>query len=115
MRARLTAIVVGVNEIDPETFKALHALAGSLVSGERGADLSVVERNRGEKNARAVEVEVATINPEFAEPEAHGPANVEHLVRSIHERSLQVVFVLRRVDVPEFVGQPRLGERNAAL
>ena len=47
------------------------ALLRPLVAGRRGAHLGVVQRQGGEEDARAVEVEVAAVNPELAEAEPH--------------------------------------------
>src|ERR1051326_4578697 len=55
MRAGFAAVVVRVNVIDPKTFEALEGLASGVVSGERRANLRVVERHRRKKNARPVE------------------------------------------------------------
>ena len=85
MRARLASVVVRVNIIDPETLEAFEALAGGGVGGQRGADLRIVERDRRKKNARAVEVEVPAIDPEFAVTEPLRPAGVQHVNIGIDE------------------------------
>ena len=52
VRARLAAVVVGVNEIDPETLEAQQALLGRLVGRQRGAHLGVVQRHQRQDTSR---------------------------------------------------------------
>jgi hypothetical protein len=65
-------------------------------------------------SARAVEVEVPAIDPELAEPEAHGVVGVQEFARRIDQRDLSGQLVLGRVDVPELLGLPLLGDGDAA-
>jgi hypothetical protein len=44
--SRFTAVIVRVDEVDPETREPLHALTGAVISGPRGANLCVVQRHR---------------------------------------------------------------------
>ena len=107
VRARLAAVVVGVNHVDAEALEPLQALAARLVTGQRGADQGIVERDGGQEDARAVQVEVAAVDPELAEPESHVEGGIEHLAlfASSNER-LSGIHVPRRVQVPEPVGLP---------
>src|SRR6266850_497895 len=98
MRARLAPVVMSIDKVDPEGFQTLHAFVSGLVGGERGAYLGIIEWNRREKNARAVEVEVPPINPKLSEAEAHRPAHIERFARGIEERDFQVVDVGWRVN-----------------
>ena len=50
-----------------------------LVAGHEGTALRVVDGDGGEKDAGAVEIEVAAVDPEFAESEADGQGGVEEL------------------------------------
>src|SRR5262245_8351192 len=65
VRPRLAAIVVGIYQVDPDRLEPLEALASTCVAGQRGADLSVVERDSAKEYASSVEVEIAAVNPEF--------------------------------------------------
>ncbi len=77
--ARLATVVVRVNVVDAETLEPFQALAGGGVGGQGRAHLRIVQRNGRKKNSRAVEVEIAAINPEFAESEPLRPIGVQHL------------------------------------
>ena len=115
VRARLAAVVVRVDEVDAEALEPQQALPRRLVVRQRGPDLGIVQRHGGEEDAGAVEVEVPAVDPELAEAEAHGMAGVQHLAPGVQQRELQVVHVLRRMEVPELLGLPLLGEGDAAV
>src|SRR6266850_4076777 len=115
MRARLAPVVMSIDKVDPEGFQTLHAFVSGLVGGERGAYLGIIEWNRREKNARAVEVEVPPINPKLSEAEAHRPAHIERFARGIEERDFQVVDVGWRVNVPELVRHPLFGKSDVSF
>ena len=86
----------------PKLLSRSRLSAGAVVGGQLGADCGVVERHGGEEDAGAVQVEVAAVDPELAEPEsqvaeryrAPGP------VASSNERLREYMFA-RRVQVPE--------------
>jgi len=115
MGAWLAPVVVGVDGVDAPALESLHALPRAVVAGPRGPDLGVVEGQRTQEDARAVEVEVAAVDPELAEAEPDRMARVERLARCVEEREGEVVLVLRGVDVPELLWPPRLSEGEAAL
>src|SRR5439155_334013 len=77
--AGLATVVVRVNVIDPQTLQAFEAFASGFVGRERGTRLRIVERDRREKNARAVEVKVPAFDPELAKTEPLRPTGVQHL------------------------------------
>ena len=70
MRAGLTAVVMRVNEVDPEALVPLKSRPRGLVARHRRAALGVVERDGGQIQTRAVQVEVPALDPEFPESEA---------------------------------------------
>src|SRR5262249_36944494 len=104
--ARLTAVVVGVDEVDAEALEPPEGLDRALVVRGAGADLGVVERDGRELDAGAVQVEVAAVNPELAEPEPDGEVSVEDFVLRSEERDVCFEGVPRGVDVPEVPGLP---------
>jgi hypothetical protein len=77
VRPRLATVVVGVDEVDPEAFQPLEALAGGRIVGERGAHLRVVQRHHREMDPAAVQEEIPALDPELAEPEPDSPVGVE--------------------------------------
>src|SRR5262245_59221424 len=108
MRAGLAPVVVGVDEVDAEALESPECFDRPLVARGAGADLGVVERDGRELDARAVEVEVAAVDPELAEAEPDGEAGVQRLAGR-DERDGRLAGVARRVDVPECLRLPRLG------
>ena len=106
MVARLAAVVVCVNEIDPKTLQASHTLSGRVVVGPCGADLGVVQGNRREEDARAVEIEVPAIDPELSKSETHGKTGVQHFPISLFQGDVEVKHVPRRMDIPELLRLP---------
>src|SRR5262249_1696288 len=114
VRARLATVVMGVDEVDTEALQAFHGFARALVRRRAGADLGVVQRDGREVDARAIEEEIPAIDPELAEPEAHGIASIHHISVHLDKRDLCGQHVLWRVDVPEFLGFPFLGDGEAA-
>ena len=69
VRTRLTVVVVGIDEVDPEALQPLQALPRGRVRRLRRADLCIVQRNGGEEDARAVEVEIPAPDLDFAKAE----------------------------------------------
>jgi len=67
---------VGVDEVDAEALEPFQTLAGGLIGGQSGADLSVVQRYGTEKDASAIEEEVPALDPQLTEPEPRGPAGI---------------------------------------
>jgi len=98
--ARLAAVVVGVDAVDPEALESFEALAGGPISGQGGADLGIVQGQGGEEKSGAVEIEVPALDPELAEAEPHRPGRVEYVVVGIEKRALEGEGVVWCVDVP---------------
>ncbi len=69
VRARIAAVVVGVDKVDADALETLEALAGGVVGGERRAHAGIIHRQGTKEDARAVEVEVPAVDPQLAEPE----------------------------------------------
>ena len=83
VRARLAAVVVRVDEVDAEALQPQQALLRRLVGRRRGADWALSSGTAERKMRRAVEVEVAAVDPELAEPEAHRQGRVQHLAAGV--------------------------------
>src|SRR6516225_5292114 len=79
VRAGLAAVIVCVNEVDSKALEALHRFDGARVTGRTSAELGVVEWDRGEKEARAVEVKILAVDPELAKAETYVVKNVQRL------------------------------------
>src|SRR5262249_50325547 len=107
-------VVMGVDEIDPEALQTFHGFARALVGRRAGSDLGVVQRNSRKVDARAIEEEISSLDPELAEPEAHGITDIQHLSLPLDKRDLRRQHVLRRVDVPELLRLPFLHDGDAA-
>ena len=114
MRARFAAVVVRVDEVDPEALEALQGRPGAVVTGRGGAELAVVERDGRQVQTRAVQVEIPPVDPELAEPEADGQGRIQDRPAGVEQREAEVVLVLGRVSVPELLGPPVLGDHQAA-
>src|SRR5229473_3355108 len=115
MGARLAPVVVSIDKIDAETLEPLHALLRALVGRPRRPNLGVVQRDRGEEDAAAVQVKVSPIDPKLTETEALRKSGIQNLSLGIEERKVEVVHVLRGVRVPDFFGLPSLSERATTL
>ena len=76
MRAWFATVIVRIDKVDAEALEAQQALLRRRVGRRRGPDLRVVEGHQGQVKPRAVEVEVAALNPEFAETERCGRRRV---------------------------------------
>src|SRR5262245_7175123 len=77
MRARLAPVVVSVDEVDAKILEPFETLLGTLVSRPGGANLRVVERDRTQENATAVQIEVASVDPELTESETFGQSRIQ--------------------------------------
>ena len=115
VRAWLAAVVVRVDEVDADVLESPQAFPGDIVAGPQSADLGVVQRQRRKKDPRAVEVEIPSFDPEFAEAERSPVAHVERFAGGIQQRDGQLILVLGGVDVPQFFRLPFLGQRDATL
>ena len=85
MRARRAVVVVHIHAVDPDALQALQRLSGGLVGGRGGADLGVVQREGGQENAGAIEIEIAPVDPQLTEPEPHRQAGVEIVAGGVRE------------------------------
>ena len=110
VRARLAAVVVRVDEVDADPLQPQQALLGPLVAGRRSAHLGIVQRQGREEDSGAVEVEVPAVDPQLAETETHRQGGVQHVVSVVGQRDGRLVGMLRRVEVPELLGLPALGQ-----
>jgi hypothetical protein len=115
VRAGLAAVVVRVDEIDPEALEPLQALAGPRVCRPRGTDLGVVQRHGRQEDAAAVQEEVPPVDPELAEAEARRQGDVQDLSSGLLQRQAQLIRVGGSVQVPESIGFPRGGKGHAAV
>src|SRR5207244_930858 len=115
MRARLTAVVVSINEIDAKTLEPLHALFGAFVRRPGRANLRVVERDSTKEYPAAVQVKVTALNPDLAEPKAFGQGCVQNLAPGIHQREPEFIHILGRVGIPKLFGFPTFGEADSAI
>ena len=113
VRPGLAAVVVRVDEVDAEAAHPLHRLAGRLVRRRPRPDLAVVDRHGGEIEPGAVQVEVLTVDPEFAEAE---PGRVGDVRRPSPTSGQGHVssdsLILRRVDVPLFWSSRAVPDRD---
>ena len=91
---------IGKFDGDAKGLQSPKCLASAGVGGGRCADLGAVERDGETVKARAVETEIAPVDPELAEPEARRPEAIQYPARGIDERHLNLVGALRGVDVP---------------
>src|SRR5207248_7064620 len=55
------------------------------------------------------------VDPEFTESESHVPVNFQWLAVGTEQRELNVMNVLRRMQVPESLGFPLGGEREMTV
>jgi len=85
MRARRAVVVVHIHAVDPDALQALQRLSGGPVGRRGGADLGVVQREGGKKDAGAVQIEIAPVDPQFPEPEPRGQAGVEIVAARVRE------------------------------
>jgi len=115
VRPRLAAVIVGVDEVDADPLQAEQALLGPGVAGRQRAHLGVVQRQGREEDPRAVEVEIPSVDPELAEAEADRKGGVEEALPVVGQRDGHFVDVLRRVEVPEPLGLPLVGQLEAPL
>ena len=109
VRARLAAVVVRVNEVDAELLHPQHRLLRTLVRRGGGAHLCIVEGNRREIDPASIEIEIAAVDPEFAEAEPLGIRCVDDPVAR-HQGQAEPVLVLGSDDVPELLRVPLRGE-----
>src|SRR3990170_6704491 len=114
MRTRRAAIVVRVDTIDAEALKAPHALL-HLRIGRRSSSTGVVQRYDVEENAAAIQIKIPAVNPELAEPEAHGKRGIQRFSSGRLQRQIYLIPILRGMDIPEFIGLPFLGNCDASL
>jgi hypothetical protein len=115
VRARLAAVVVRVDEVDAEALETLQALAGRAVGGPRGADVGVIQRDGRQEDAGPVELEVAAFDPELAEPEGPVLGGIQHPAPRVEQREAQGEPVARRMEIPEPIGLPGFGDRDASV
>src|SRR5262245_36075094 len=100
MRAGIAIIVVRVNEIDADALEALQTFARGVVGCERRANLRIVDRDGAQKDAAAVQIKIAAINPEFPKAKAGLKITVEHSATPVAERNGNVIQVLNRMQIP---------------
>ncbi len=115
VRTGSRAVVVGVDVVDADIPEPAEALADRPVVPGRGPEERVIDGKSGEIDATAVQVEVLAVNPELAESEVHGAEHVQRPILGIHQGELNVVHVLRGVQIPELVGMPIGGEGVASV
>src|SRR5580658_10367975 len=89
MRTWIAAVVVSINEIDAKALEAFKTLPRRSVSGQRRADLGIVQRHARKKNALAVQVEIPAFDPKFAEAKAYGQGRVQNFVITIEQRKIE--------------------------
>ncbi|MHC4286356.1 MAG: hypothetical protein ACYSWZ_25825, partial [Planctomycetota bacterium] len=77
MCSRLAAVVVRIDEIDPEALKPLQTLPGCPVVRPGSSHLGIVQWNRGQKDAAAVQEEIPAVNPELTKTKTHGLADIQ--------------------------------------
>src|SRR5581483_7413626 len=115
VRPGFAAIIMGVDKIDAEAFEPRQRFPCGRVSGERRADLGIIKRHGRQKNPGAIEIKVATSNPEFSKTKADRPAGIGGFAGIIEQRQLKLILILRSVNIPKLFRQPRLRELDAAL
>src|SRR5678815_1978160 len=109
MRAGFAAVVVCVNEIDPDALEPLQTFPRAVVSCQKRADLRVVQGHRAQENARAVQVKVPTVDPEFAVTERNPKVCVQHTA-VLYQRKGDFKLIGGRVNVPKRIRFPLLRE-----
>ena len=114
MGPRLTAVVVGVHEVDPGALQTLQAFAGPLVARQRRTDLRIVQRHGRQEDPAPVETEIPSLDPELTETESPGVGDIDGTAISREKRELERVGVLGRMDVPELLRPPSLREGRSA-
>src|SRR5207247_5939801 len=92
-----------------------HAFPRTLVASRPGSELGVVQRHGREVDARAVQEEISAVDPELTESEAQRVVGIQYFVFPVHERDLDVEQVLRRMQIPELLGHPFLGNCDSAV
>src|SRR5439155_9463403 len=98
--ARLAVVIVRVNEVDPEGLQALQGLPGACVIRQPGPDLGIVQGDRGQEDATAVQEEVPAVDPELAKAEAHGEGGIQQLAPSFQQGKAQEARIFWRMEVP---------------
>src|SRR5690349_5174666 len=115
MRTGQTIVIVRVDEIDAETLQPLQTLFRRVIGSQRGADLSIIKRHRGEVDTLAVEIKIAAIDPKLAKPETLRPARIQDGTSTVQQRHLERAHVLGGVGVPEAIRDPVGCKCNASL
>ena len=85
VRARLATVVVRVHKVDAKALQAFQALSGSVVRGQGGPDLRVVQRHRTQEDAAPIQVEIPALDPEFAKPKRHRMGGIQDLASAAQQ------------------------------
>ena len=108
MRAGFAVVIVGIDHIDAYALQTLDRFFDGGVGSQPRAERGIVQRLVIPENTRAVEHEVAAFDPEFPKTKAHRQENVHRLSGGVQQRELQIVLILRRIEVPQLLRLPWL-------
>src|SRR5438477_13188089 len=113
MIARLTAVVVGIDEVDADALEPQETLPRPSIAGQRRANLRVIERHRREMNPAAIEIKILAVDPEFAAAEWRLKTIVQR-VTALFQRQLHLILILRRMQIPQGGPLPALRKSEPA-
>src|SRR5262245_54667482 len=84
VRAGLAAVIMGVDEVNAETLEPPQRLPRSVIGRGPGAELGAVQRDGGEVDAGAVQVEVPAVDPKLPKPKQDGIRGVQEIPVSLN-------------------------------